>query len=290
MTAGTGTGRRGLVLGGGGVAGIAWELGLLAGLDEAGVPLAEAEVVVGTSAGSVVGATLRHGGLHAAYASQAVPVTVEDPGMSRFDLTELVAVFTRAAQVARDEQEARAVVGEYARSATGGPDAEAERVRRIASLLPSPDWPAGELRVTAVDATDGSFRVLDARSGVPLPVALSASCAVPGTGPTITVDGRPCMDGGMRSGTNADLAQDCDRVLVVACLPEAPQSRLGPTLAQTVAALREAGTAVLVVESDPASRAALGTNPLLMSTRGASAEAGSRQSGEVAAAVRAFWS
>jgi len=98
------------------------------------------------------------------------------------------------------------------------------------------------------------------------------------------------MDGGMRSGTNADVAQGCAGVLVVACNPEPPQSPLGPSLPQAVAALRaEAGVEVLVVEADAASRAAAGTNPLLMSTRGASAAAGFAQAATVADQVRAFW-
>src|SRR5215469_7069199 len=48
--------RRGLVLGGGGITGIAWEIGVVAGLAEAGIDLSSPDVVVGTSAGSVVGA------------------------------------------------------------------------------------------------------------------------------------------------------------------------------------------------------------------------------------------
>jgi NTE family protein len=47
---------RALVLGAGGITGIAWEWGILAGLAEAGVDLAGAGLVIGTSAGSVVGA------------------------------------------------------------------------------------------------------------------------------------------------------------------------------------------------------------------------------------------
>jgi len=50
-----------LVLGGGGITGIAWEIGLLAGLADAGVDLTGAELVVGTSAGSVVGAQVTSG-------------------------------------------------------------------------------------------------------------------------------------------------------------------------------------------------------------------------------------
>lgn len=293
--------RRGLVLGGGGVAGIAWELGLLAGLAEQGIDLGEADLVVGTSAGSVVGTILRQGRLLQAYRRQAAPAEADDdPGMSGFDLAELVAVVTRAGQTCPEpvegpeevatsnEQEARAAVGAYARTAPAASIAEAARLTRIGGLLPSPDWPEGELRVTTVDALDGSFGVLDASSGVPLPVAVTASCAVPGTGPTITVAGRPTMDGGMRSGTNADVAADCDRVLVVACLPEAPTSPLGPSLSQAVATLRQTAE-VLVLEADKASRTAFGANPLLVSARSASAAAGYAQAAVVAEQVRVFW-
>src|SRR3984893_14742010 len=67
-----------LVLGGGGVTGVAWELGVLAGLAEQGVDLSEAELVVGTSAGSVVGSRLTWVvGLADLYAAQLTPPDAE---------------------------------------------------------------------------------------------------------------------------------------------------------------------------------------------------------------------
>ena len=53
--------RRALVLGGGGVTGIAWETGLIAGLAGLGIDLAAADVIIGTSAGSVVGTDIACG-------------------------------------------------------------------------------------------------------------------------------------------------------------------------------------------------------------------------------------
>src|SRR5215469_4898613 len=50
-----------LVLGAGGVTGIAWETGLLKGLRDAGLDLTGADLVVGTSAGSVVAAQITTG-------------------------------------------------------------------------------------------------------------------------------------------------------------------------------------------------------------------------------------
>ena len=70
--------RTALVLGGGGITGIAWEIGVLAGLAEAGADLTGADLVVGTSAGSVVGAQVTAGAdLEALHARQLEPPTGE---------------------------------------------------------------------------------------------------------------------------------------------------------------------------------------------------------------------
>jgi NTE family protein len=70
--------RTALVLGGGGITGIAWEIGLLAGLADAGIDLTGADLVVGTSAGSVVGAQVTSGAeLPAMYERQLEPPTGE---------------------------------------------------------------------------------------------------------------------------------------------------------------------------------------------------------------------
>ena len=70
--------RTALVLGGGGITGIAWEIGVLAGLAEAGVDLSGADLVVGTSAGSVVGAQVTCGAaLETLYERQLEPPTQE---------------------------------------------------------------------------------------------------------------------------------------------------------------------------------------------------------------------
>ena len=53
--------RRALVLGGGGITGIAWETGLIAGLAALDIDLAAADVIIGTSAGSVVGTDIASG-------------------------------------------------------------------------------------------------------------------------------------------------------------------------------------------------------------------------------------
>jgi NTE family protein len=281
------TGTRAVVLGGGGVAGIAWEIGLLAELLDRGIPLNDADFVVGTSAGSVVGALLRFDSIGDALAEQLIPIEDQPTAGNSFDSTDFMADLKAATQEATSDQDARARLGVVARAVTADTP-EDERIAAMAGRFPSAEWPPKRLGVTAIDVTDGSFRVFDAGSGVELARAISASCAVPGVWPPIAIEGHSFMDGGIRSGTNADVAAGYDKILVIACFPEAPLSPLGMTLPQAVEIL-EADSRVLVVTANEASMAAFGTNPLAMSSRSPSARAGQRQAADVAEAVSDFW-
>ncbi|RBY85855.1 patatin-like phospholipase family protein [Blastococcus sp. TF02A-26] len=284
--AGGSTTSRALVLGGGGIAGVAWEIGLLSGLAVQGVDVRSADLVVGTSAGSVVGALVRGGhDLEQLYATQLQPVPPDEPTVD-VDLVALMTGIGAALAGAAGEQEARARVGELALHADTVP--EADRRAAIASRIGEPAWPAERLVVTAVDTADGAFTTFDAGSGVPLLDAVTASCAVPGVWPPITVGGRRYMDGGMRSATNADLAVGCDRVLVVAPVEGFADSPLGPGLAAELDELRR-GSAVHLVVADDLARAAFGANPLDPRTREPSARAGRAQADAVLAGVREFW-
>jgi NTE family protein len=281
------TAARALVLGGGGVAGIAWEIGLLAGLAEHGVDVRDADLVIGTSAGSIVGTFLRGDTpLAELYQRQAAPVPSAEP-TPQFDGTAMMAAFATALAGATGEQDARARVGALALAARTAP--EEERKAIIAARIGSPPWPAARLVVTAVDTADGAFRAFDADSGVPLVDAVAASCAVPGVWPPVTVDGRRFMDGGMRSVTNADLAAGSGQVLVVAPMRGFPNSPLGPDLDTEADLLRRDGK-VHVVVADEASVQAFGTNPLAPATRQPSALAGRAQAEAVWREIADFWS
>jgi NTE family protein len=281
-------GKRALVLGGGGVAGVAWEIGLLSGLAAQGVDLGSADLVVGTSAGSIVGALLRSGedlqGLHAA---QLGPVPATEPAV-QFDGAAFMASFAQALAGATGEQDARARVGSLALEAGTAPEGE-RRAIIAARLGGDPAWPAGRLVVTAVDAADGEFRAFDAESGVALVDAVAASCAVPVVWPTVTIDGHRYMDGGMRSPTNADIATGHGHVLVVAPVQGMPGSPMGPGLDQELAALREGGAQVHVITADEESLRAFGTNPLSPATREPAARAGRDQATREADALKQFW-
>jgi NTE family protein len=277
---------RALVLGGGGIAGIAWEIGLLSGLAEAGVDVSAADLVVGTSAGSIVGTLLRTGpSLAELYERQLGPVP---PTEQRVDVdgTAMMTAIGRALAGVTDQQEARARVGALALEARTMPEEERRAV--IGARIGEPAWPGRRLVVTAVDAHDGSFSAFDAASGVALLDAVAASCAVPVVYPPITIGGRRYIDGGMRSITNADLAAGCDRVLIVAPFPGTPGSPLGPSLDDEVAELRKAAE-VHVVVADGTALGAFGTNPLDPATREPSARAGRAQAEVVLDEVRAFW-
>lgn len=274
---------RALVLGGGGVTGVAWELGLLTGLAARGLDLTGAELVVGTSAGSVVGAQVCSGTpVEELYAAQLRPARGELPvrlGMG------VLARWAWAGARGRDEVRARARVGAMALAART-PSEESRRAV-IAARLPVREWPARRLLVTAVDAASGEFVVFEAGSQVALVDAVGASCAVPGVWPPVTVGGRRYVDGGVRSAVNADLAAGARAVVVLA------PTRAGfgpmPRLSAQVARLRSAGAGVAVVSPDRAARAAIGRNVLDPARRAASARAGFAQAAAVAEEAAAVW-
>ncbi|MFI8106342.1 patatin-like phospholipase family protein [Streptomyces sp. NPDC086023] len=277
-----------LVLGGGGLTGIGWEAGILCGLAEAGVNLFDAELVVGTSAGSVVGAQLASGLLtpRELYERQTGDASGEraarlGPG--------LLARYAGAMLRAKDARAYGARLGAMALAA----ETEPEEVRRevLAGRLVSQEWPDGpelpELLVTAVDAVTGEFRAFGRDSGATLLEAVGASCAVPGVWPPVTIGGRRWIDGGMRSGTNADLAAGYRRVVVLAPMPGgAGVLASARSLAE---GLRAGGSSVLLVSPSREARRAFGRNVLDPARRRPAAEAGLAQAEGVAAEAASLW-
>jgi len=274
---------RALVLGGGGVTGVAWELGMIAGLAEDGLDLTGADLVVGTSAGSVVGALVTSGEpIEEAYGRQLRPATAEQS--ARLGLG-LLLKFAAATIGSRDPQRSLAKIGAIALGAKTIP--EHERRAIIASRLTTMDWPTRQrLLIAAVAADDGGFIVFDRDAGVSLVDAVAASCAVPGVWPPVTINGRRHIDGGMRAPANVDLAAGCDRVLVLAPITRA--IRRDARVTAQVAALPQ-GTQAVVVSPDRAASAAIGRNVLDPRRRASAARAGRAQAAQVLAAVRKVW-
>jgi NTE family protein len=271
---------RALVLGGGGVTGIAWETGLVHGLAEAGVDLAGADLLVGTSAGSVVAAQLAGGvPLAELYAGQLRAPKGEIPArLTSAMLLRYLAAYalpgsgrTKRARLGRAALRARTV-------------SEAERREVFEGRLAQRGWPDRALRVTAVNAEDGSFAVFDRDSGAPFLDAVAASCAVPLVWPPVTIDGHRYMDGGMRSPANADLAAGCSRVVVIAPITRALSRAARPDV--QAASL---GARSIVLSPDAAALKAIGSNVLDPTRRGPAAEAGRAQAAAVVEAVRRVW-
>jgi len=274
---------RALVVGGGGVTGVAWELGMLAGLAEAGVDLSTADLVVGTSAGAVVGAQFASGiPVEELYARQLAAAGTEIAARMS---TGAVLRWVWTALSSRDPQRARARIGRMALAAKTIPEAERRAV--IESRLPGPDWPERRLLIAAVDAESGQFRAFDRESGVSLVDAVGASCAVPGVWPPVTIDGRRWIDGGARSSANADLAAGCERIVVLAPLTVGFGPM--PSVAAQARELRKHAR-VAVVSPDRAAKRAIGRNVLDPARRAPSARAGRSQAAAVAPAVAEVWS
>ncbi|MEU5796139.1 patatin-like phospholipase family protein [Streptomyces sp. NPDC047813] len=265
-----------LVLGGGGVGGIAWMTGLLAGLADAGQDVTGAGLLVGTSAGATVAAQLGSGlGVEELFARQVDPSLQAREIMAEMDIERFAAEIGVTMATASSAAELRSAVGRVALAArTVG---EPERLAVIESRLPEHVWPRRALKVVAVDAETGDPRVFDRDSGVSLVDAVAASCAVPGVWPPVTIAGRRYIDGGIRSVANADLASGAARVLVLVPLGPVEPLPSEHALDDTVAALRAEGAEVLVIGPDDASTAAIGANPLDPATREPAARAGREQ-------------
>ncbi|MYT15035.1 NTE family protein [Streptomyces sp. SceaMP-e96] len=274
-----------LVLGGGGLTGIGWEIGMLAGLAEAGIDLTDADVVIGTSAGSIVGAHLssRQLPLEEMYERQ---LALPEAGSAARMGTAALARFAAIALRSRDTVSFGVRMGKLALAARTVTEAEQRTV--IARTLGLTDWPARRLVVTAVDAATGERTSFDDTSGVGLLDAVGASCAVPGIYPPVTIDGTRWIDGGVHSTANADLASGYGRVVVVAPMAASGGPIAGPR-AQGERLVR-GGARVCVITPDRAARSAFGRNVLDPAKRADAARAGRRQAAVHAAEIRRVWS
>ncbi|GAA0556953.1 patatin-like phospholipase family protein [Paractinoplanes ferrugineus] len=271
-----------LVLGAGGITGIAWHLGLLTGLRDAGVDLTTADLIVGTSAGSVAG-TVVAGGIDLADARHLEARTgAADPPIHP-DWARGSQAYAALTDETRDRASIRAEVGALARAADV--IGEEPYLTMLARRLPVPDWPARPLLITAVDADSGDPVVWDRSCGVPLDRAVAASCAVPCVFPTVTIDGSRYMDGGVRSGTNADLAAEAARIVVLA--PLAPVRMHGAPAAEMDALRRK--SKVALIAPDDTVLAALGPNVFDAARWEPAIDAAITQGARVAPEVAAVW-
>jgi NTE family protein len=301
-----------LVLGGGGAAGNAWEIGIIAGLAEAGLDMTEAaDLVVGTSSGATAAAQVRSGMPAAELLASVLSPPAQPTGQNRERPPSLpmATVFERmraigaAATSAADLQRAMGVFGLESDSALG-PAAGQQRRAMVAARLPRPEWPDRPMIVVAVDAHTGELAAFDRDSGVDLVDAVTASTALPGMAPTHSINGTHYINGGVRSAENADLASGYANVVVLSPFggrSQTPPERgadtagqfeglrrppeWGVDLASQVEGLRKQGSRVEVITPDADSRAAMGTNQMDPATRIPAARAGFAQGKQEATRV-----
>ncbi len=274
---------RAVVIGGGGVAGIAWANGVIAGLADAGIDLTAADVYIGTSAGANVTAQLTSGltaeelfARQVEPGSQSSEIVPEGNPLDRVWETVVGIIDDSAGDMAV----ARRRLGNLALTAETVPESARRAV--IESRLPVHEWPRQRLLITAVDAETGEPRIFDADSGVTLVDAVTASSAVPLVWPPHTVDGVRYTDGGVRTSVNADLAAGYARVLIIAPLAD-------PALDAEIAGLIERGARVELIAPDDDAVLAFGANPLDTATRVPAAHAGRAQGKSAAAQVARLW-
>src|SRR5580698_5507821 len=287
-----------LVLGGGGSAGQAWTIGVIAGLAEAGIDMTEAaDLVIGTSSGATAAAQVRSGippaELLASILSDPVPSAPQNrqgpPSPPMAAIFERMRAIGAAATSAADLCRAMGAFG-LESDATLGPAAAEQRRAMVAARLPRPEWPDRPMIVVAIDAHTGELAAFDRDSGVDLVDAVTASTALPGMAPTHSINGTRYINGGVRSGENADLASGYANVVVLSPfggrsgpVPEGQFEGLrrspewGTDLESQVENLRQQGSRVEVITPDPDSVAAMGTNQMDLATRIPSARAGFTQ-------------
>jgi len=290
--------KRALVLAGGGAAGNAWELGLIAGLSDAGVDVTEADLIVGTSAGSTVAAQITSGTrpaeLYAAILGEVHQSRTGETGSDRgraprFSGPSYLEWSNGIISAAEDASDMRRRMGAAALHMDASDGSRSTRWRDIvAARLPSRHWPQHRVLITAVDARTGEPVVFDRHSGIDLvdAVAASTSAMTP-----YRIGESRYINGGYRRSENADLAAGCGRVLVLS--PFGGRSRMplewGMDLATQVDELRAGGSRVETVFPDGGAGDVFDANALDPSTRPQAARGGFNQGRDLAAPLADFW-
>ena len=294
-------GERALVLHGGGSAGNAWEIGVIAGLFDAGLDVTEADLIIGTSAGSTAAAQITSASpaellaaiLAAAPQQRTGPVGPGGGGVAMGPAANHMEITSRIIAAAEDAADMRRRMGAAALEMDAASDGSGQTQWRatVAARLPGQQWPQRTVLITAVDAHTGEPVVFDRHSGVDLVDAVAASTSNGFGVPPYSIGDSRYIDGGYRRNENADLAAGYERVLVLS--PFGGRSRhpleWGMHLAAQVDELRAGGSRVETIFPDGDSLNAFGVNMMDLSTRAPAARAGYDQGRGLAGQLTGFW-
>lgn len=284
--------RIGLALGGGGLTGTAFHAGVLNALAEHFDPR-EAEVIVGTSAGSTAAALMRSGfpatdyvarvtGRPMSTEGQAVlggmpPLADPVPGVPR-ERRPASPVLVRSVLRRPWRFPPGVVVSSLLPEGTRPVDAGAQRFRMLFDAWPDrPTW------IVAVTLDTGQRVVFGRDASASVADAVSASCAVPGYFAPVAIDGRKFIDGGAYSMVSLDLLAGRDLDLVIVSAPLSTTDWVAgdpgnvPRVAMRAQLQREArrlgGTRIITVAPDAHMRRIMGTNSMVAAKRGPVADA-----------------
>ena len=259
--------QRGIAFGGGGEWFVAWTLSFLAAAKRHGVDLGSADVTIGTSAGSIVGALLTNDRL--GQGTTEMDILASHPAL----LTHMVKTSTghasqqRAADLLAEakstDRQTVIEIGRAAMACRNAPVDDYERSLRL--MLGHGDWPSPAHHVTAIDCYTGERVVIDHTSGIPIATACAASSSLPGVNGPVWLGDRYCMDGGIgTSSTHSDLLAGTQRAVIFSMMSlTAAQAaartgsfgfaeRLHPGTAQHEAdELALTGTRTLLVAANP---------------------------------------
>ncbi len=286
-----------LVLAGAGAAGNAWQLGLIAGLSDAGVDLTDADLIIGRSAGSTVAAQITSGTrpaeLYAAILAE-VPQLQAGGGQHRGPAPHLSGAkymewSDKLIASSEDASDMRRKFGAAALAADTSDGSGANRWHDIvAARLPSHHWAQQRVLIPAVNAHTGEPVVFDRHSGICLvdAVAASTSAMTP-----YRIGENRYINGGYRRSSNADLAAGYGRVLVLEPFGGRSRSPLewGMDLATQVDELRAGGSRVETVFPDAGAGDVFNANTLDPSTRLPAARGGYAQGRALAEQLSEFW-
>lgn len=283
-------GRFGLVLGGGGVLGAAWMTGALAALQtRLSRPVGEADVMVGTSAGSVLAAALRCGldvGELVRHQRGSGDSLLGAPDLGCGPFPPWPSWWLGSPRLLVRALCAPGTVHPWVTAAACLPRGRANHMalrELVGKLLAANGRSAAPGRrktwITAVDY-DSGHRVAFGRASAPpasMTDAVVASCSLPGWFEPAVIDGRRYIDGGVRSGTNADLLAGAGlnevyvlapAASVVTDSPHGPvalferyvRRKMTQVLRREVATLRHGGARVTVLTPGPEDLAVMGGN------------------------------
>ena len=289
--------RTALVLGGGGSTGNAWLIGVIAGLFDAGADVTDADLIVGTSAGSTAAAQITGAAppqllaqaLEAIPPRRSGPIGPDGGRPANGAVASHMERLTRIIAASADPADLRRRMGEAALETDDTADGSGRWRSIVAARLPRQEWPAQRVLITAVDARTGDPAVFDRHSGIDLVDAVAASCS---SGFAYSVGEGRYIDGGYRSNAeNADLAAGYTRVLVLS--PFGGRSltpwEWGTHLSTQVDDLRASGSTVETVFPESDAEYLFGPDAMDLSLRAPAARSGYDRGRAIAGRIAEFW-